>query len=147
MADHKAEQVIVGVVAAVQNLTTTGTNVRRGRSVPLDDDQFTGLSVHLGPDEPIDDSGWPNVHSDLTVLISAHARGSDEDIDTVLNQIRKEVTIALWVDPMFGLSFILDMTEGATDEPEIDSESGYITGRMRTAWIIRYDRNRMDPSL
>ena len=81
---------------------------------------------------------------DLGVVVVLHAANKDSLIDSDLNQMASEVTAALFQtqEPVLGLSFVEDLTEGPTEEPEADS-----LGEITTAtWIVRYERNRFDPT-
>lgn len=104
------------------------------------------ISIHQGPDVPIDESGWPHIQCDLGVVLTVHAKNTSTLIDTDLNQIEKEINVALFVDPQFGLAFVADLTPGPVEEPEAESEGAIVSATMRTTWIIRYTRDRADPS-
>ena len=144
---HKAEQILDAVVANLTGLATTGDNIKRGRVAPLDDAKTAAISVYTGPDVPVNDSGWHEIQSVLTVYVDCHAKSNDEQIDQILNRIREEITVAMWADYQQGLSFIEGMNEDDAEAPDIDGEGGYVTGRMRTTWIFTYTRNRFDPSI
>lgn len=147
MADHRAEQIVVAVLAKVTGLTTTGTRVFRGRVYPLQDNEEPGLCVFMGPDNPEEpEAGKFNlIDSMLTVTVSAYVKTSTSQVDTVLNQIRKEVTIALQAVYTQGLAFVLDTIEG-TATPSLSGEGDKPSGYLNMDWKIQYRRSRLDPS-
>lgn len=148
MADHKAEQILAAVLAKVTGLTTTGSRVTRGRVYDLATADLPALGVFLGPDAPRSDGGSSSfryLDGDLTVVVEAYVKTASAQVDTQLNQIRKEVTIALQADVTQGLAFVLDTQEGAAD-PTLDGSGDKPAGTLRMEWVLRYRRLRTDPS-
>lgn len=146
MADHRAEQIVVDVITTLTGLTTTGTNVFRGRVYPLQTANLPGLCVFQGPDRPQETSSYTHIDSDLTVYVDIYVKSSTAQVDTLLNQIRKEVVIALSASYTQGLSFVIDTVEGDADEPDLNGDSDQPAARLRTSWVFRYRRSRSDPS-
>ncbi len=146
-APHRAEQIIAAVVANVTGLTTTTTNVNRGRSTPQDAASNDFLDVYLGADNPVNDSGknWSITDSELTIYIDINCKTSSAQIDTRLNLIRSEITVALWLNYQQGLSFVTDMQEGPADEPQLSGEGNQPAATMRTTWLFRYRRSTTNP--
>lgn len=129
----------------VTGLTTTSTRVHRGRVYPVD--TVPALSVFQGADEPVDDDSqsWPVMDSVLTVYVDAHVRQTSTTEGT-LNQIRKELTVALMADWTLGLAFVHRVIEGPANEPERGPDAEKPTQVMRTEWRVHYRRNALDPS-
>lgn len=147
MADHRAEQIVARTVVTVTGLTTTGMRVYRGRVYPLQTANLPGLCVFQGQDRPQSDTSSYNfIDSDLTVYIDIYVKSAASQVDTLLNQIRKELVIALSANYTQGLSFVIDTVEGDADEPDLNGDSDQPTARLRTSWIFRYRRSRSDPS-
>jgi len=143
---HRAEQIMAVVTTTLTGLTTTGSNVVRGRA---SDDEFAGnienaLSIYQGSDEPDADS-WPIMDSALTVYVDLHVKKITGAIDTQLNLIREEVTKALHAVEKLGLAFVIDVEEGTAGEPEITGAGEKPAAIMRTTWVIKYSRNYNDP--
>ena len=146
MADHRAEQIIAAVVTKATGLTTTGTRVFRGRVYPLQETDLPALTVYLGSDKPNEEtSSYSFIDSNLTISIDAHVK-STAQVDTTLNEIRKQVTFALQADITQGLAFVIDTVEGDASEPELTGEGDKPIARMRMDWTIRYRRSRKDAS-
>jgi hypothetical protein len=146
MADHRAESIILAVVAKVTSLTTTGARVFRGRVYPLQDSEEPGLCVFMGPDNPDEVAETFNIiNSMLTITVAAYVKTSASQVDTVLNQIRKEVTIALQVDNTQGLIYVLETIEGPAT-PSLSGEGDKPSGYLNMDWKIQYRRSRLDPS-
>ncbi len=143
---HRAEQIIAAVVTSVTGLTTTAANVNRGRTTPEDAATADWLDVYLGDDDPDEsDKNWTITDSDLTVYIDINCKTSSAQIDTRLNLIRSEITVALWVDYKQGLSFVAEMREGKADEPQLSGEANKPAATMRTTWLFRYRRSTTNP--
>ncbi len=146
MADHKAEQILSAVITKVTGLTTTGANVFRGRVYAVPDGRLPALCVFMGTDEVIGQWSHQHVDSLLTIHIDAKVKDSAAQVDTTLNQIRKEVAIALQADITQGLSFVQDTQEGDAAEPDLSGEADKPIASQRLEWVFRYRRNRTDPS-
>jgi hypothetical protein len=147
VADHRAEQIVVAVLAKVTGLTTTGTRVFRGRVYPLQDTEEPALCVFMGADTPIAMLSQSLIDGELEVVITAVVKTSATQIDTLLNQIRKEVTIALQADYTQGLTFLHDSMEGEAARPELSGEADKPTASQQLNWKFHYRRSRTDPSL
>ena len=79
------------------------------------------------------------------MFIEAWVQASSGNLDQTLNQIDKEIRIALQADLTQGYSAVLDTQNGDIAEPEFD-DSGKRTGRMTMEYLVRYRRARTDPS-
>lgn len=149
MADLRAEQIIAVFVTRLTSLATTGANIFRGRVYPVPDNKLPALLVYLGPDVPAHDDGasssFQYLDSRLTVFVEALSKTSAAQVDTQLNQIRKEAIIALRADHTQGLAFVLDSIEGAA-EPDLKGEGDKSTGSLRMEWTVLYRRSRADGS-
>lgn len=141
---HRAELVMQAVMAAVQSLPTTGANVERGRVYPLRGNTTAALSVYQGADTPLTEQTWPLHDSTLTVYLDAHVKEHVSTVETTLNQIRAEATIAMhahaWPE------WVLHVEERGTDEPGIDGAGEKPVGNVRLIWHIRYRRSHDDPT-
>jgi len=148
MEKHKAEHIMQAVVAAVTGLATTGSNVSRGRVQPQEVETYNALSVYMGPDTPLVDElqNWTITDSILIVIIDIMVKTNNVQIDTQLNQIRQELTVALFTDYTQGLDFILELEEGQTQQPELEGEGSLTSASMRTLWEFKYRRARNNPS-
>lgn len=144
MADHRAENILVEVLDRLSILATTGTNTFRGRVYEIPDGELPALCVYMGTDNPRSDgasSGWWYIDSELTLNIEAVAKTSSTQIDTVLNQIRFEISEVLQSDITQGLSYVINTTEGSAT-PELDGMGEMVTGRLRMEYTILYRRVR-----
>lgn len=146
MADHKVEQILDAVMALVTGLTTTGDNVKRGRVSNIPQGTIAALSVYQGTDDTTE-YNWPSVYSDLTVYFDAHTKDSIEQIDQILNRIRKEINVAIMSIYALGLNFVVDIEETGAAEPELSGEGNKPAAVMRISYSIMYNRSVTDPSL
>lgn len=144
--DHKVEQMLDAVVPLVTDLTTTGSNVKRGRVSPLSESISSALSVYQGEDNT-ENYNWPSVYSSLNVYIDIHVKDSSEQIDQVCNRIRKEINIAIMAVDRLALPFVTDVEEEGASEPELSDGSNKPIAVMRVTYKIKYNRSVTDPSL
>lgn len=142
---HRAESIIEAVRARLTGLTTTGANVFRGRRYPIPDAKLPALLIYLGPDEPLAEYSQELIDSRLTIYVEGRVKTSADQVDSVLNKIREEVTIALQADYTQGLAYVIDTEEGEAEEPEISNEGEKPAAGMRMHWHFHYRRSRTNP--
>lgn len=146
MADHRAEQIAAAVLTKLTGLTTTGSNVFRSRATALAVKQLPGLVIRLVEESVIDSDVLGTVQRTLALDVVGYVSVADEStIETTLNKIRKECTIALQTDVTQGLAFVIDTTEG---DPQYDltAEAERVLGSVPMRWDIVYRSSRSDPS-
>lgn len=150
MADHRREQILDAIATALTGLVTTGANVFRGRSYPLDDASLPAILIYQGQDEPVPDASpdavWNYIDSVLHVLVEPVAASASIQVDQVLNQIDKESWIALMASNNLGLAFVHSISPGLALEPKIAAEGDRPLGYMRRNWLVHYRSSRADPS-
>ncbi len=142
---HRAETILTTVQAAVTNLTTTGANVFRGRIYPLQESELPCLLVFLGADNFSQMLSQSLIDSWLTIHIDAVVKTASTQLDTTLNKIREEVTIALQASYTQGIAYVMDTREGDTAEPELHGDADQRIGTMRMSWQFLYRRSRTNP--
>jgi len=148
MAVHRAESIMVAVLAKITNLTTTGENFKRGRYYPWPEATAASIELWQGDDEPLDDDdrniaftdSWLTINTDVVVKAT-------DDAETTLNKIRSEITVALLADYTQGLGgFVMDTVEGPAEAPVHDSDGEKPVLRQRLQWRIKYRRNTKNPT-
>lgn len=142
---HRAESIVVAVLDKVDSLTTTTTHAFRGRVRPLQEAELPAVFVYMGPDEIIQHLLQGKLDSVLTVYIDAVVKTASAQVDTTLNLIRSEITVALQADYTQGLAYIIDTKEIGAGEPDLSGDGDQRTGVLRTTWQIHYRRSRADP--
>lgn len=142
MADLIAEQLMSSVEALVTGLTTTGSNVSRGRAYPHP--SYPAISLFQGADSPLNES-YPTQDSELTVNVVGHVRSTEGATDTQLNQIRKEVVIALLADYTLSGKAIRIRWAGA-QEPVISGDGDKPISSMIMSFVIHYRHSYEDHS-
>jgi len=138
---HRAESIMVAVLAKIANLTTTGTNVERSRVYP--NNALPALTLEQGEDA-VELQSMAFVDRQLDVRVIAHVK-KNTDFDTQLNQIREEVYIALKADYTQGLDFILDTVAVGDGEPEFSGEADKVIGRQVMNFLIKYRHSLTNP--
>lgn len=146
MANHRAEQILAAVQTKVTGLTTTGTHVDRGRGDDIPAENTPALRVAMGADTILDPWSPQVLECELEVSVFGYAYDSATNIETLLNQIRKEVTIALTADFTLGLAFVEGLTEQGAQKPDIGSDAAKPSGRLEMQFKVQYQRTRTDPS-
>jgi len=134
---HRAEDIMVAVLAKVTGLATTGANVSRGRSQPVE--TVPALTLEQGEDSiPDGINNLAVVDRALSVRVIAYVK-SNTQFDTALNLIREEVYAALMSDRTQGLSnIVLDTYPMGDDEPEISGDAEKNIGRQVINFEIHY---------
>lgn len=146
MADHRAEQVMAAVQTAVTSLATTGAHVDRGRAEEIPADQLPALRVEMGADEIVDPWAQSLLDSDLDVSIFAYVHESATNVETRLNQVRKEVNAALMTNQTLGLAFVHAIVELGAGRPLKSGELAKPSAQQELRYRVKYRRSRTDPS-
>lgn len=97
MAAHLRAQIRDAVAGAVTGLATTGSRVYRSRVYPLDASNLPGVTVHADREIIVIKSiGLPRrLERTLHLVVAGFAAATDGTVDDVLDQIAKEIEIAL----------------------------------------------------
>ncbi len=144
---HRVEAIIQTVVTKVTSLTTTGTNVFRGRAYPTADGNLPGLLVYLGPDRVLQNLSQSFVDSEIALTIEARVKSASSQVDTLLNAIRSEVTVALLANYTQGLAYVLDTEEGDVAAPDISGSGDQPIGSLKMEWRVKYRRPFNNPEV
>ena len=149
MAEHKREQVIEAFIAAITGLATTGSNVKRMLVYNIQVSELPTLIVRQSSDVPVvGDEGNRSQKfkdSELDIEVDYYVR-ANSDPDSVINQIDKEVIIAVEADATLGLSFVHDTYEGVISEPEVMSDGEYTIVKATKVFTVAYRMSETDPS-
>ena len=152
MALHLREQLMAAVTTNLTGLSTTGSNVTRGRVYSIDEDNLPHLSIFQGDDFPVvpdneQEGTYLYLWQDLQVFIEVTVDASSGVLETTLNQIHKEITIALTADVTQGISECFNTIEMGATIPELSGERKKRTAIMELEFMLRYRRSRTDPSV
>ena len=146
MADHRDEQILDAVVTTVIDLTTTGSNVVRGRVYPTDDSELPALSVYMGASNPVGDPNSSFQDRMLEVRIEATAKEPTATLDQTLNAIKKEVYAAMMASPTKSMAFVVDTIWNGDGEPDLQDGSNKPTGSVVMNYTIHYRHSYSDAS-
>ena len=148
MADHRAEQITNAFTTTLTGLTSTGANVIRDRIFTFDTSLLPALSIYQGDDTPLPYE-YRNFSLDdflLTIHVDIYAQGTTAiPVSQTLNQVRKEIIIAIQADYTLGLSFVIDTEEGTAFRPLIE-HIDKVNAVQTMDFNIKYRRSRTDPS-
>ncbi len=144
MADLRAEQIMSAVLTAVTGLATTGANVERDRDYPTDADN--SISVEQGSDTVLEEQGNAFIDSMLEFSVVAYVK-KNNTYTTQINQIRKEVHIALMADRQLGLpGIVIDLIPLGAEQPEVAANSEKPVVRMPINFQVLYRHSITDAS-
>jgi hypothetical protein len=142
---HRAEQIMAAVQARVTNLTTAGARVDRGRADTIDVTNTPALRVAMGSDKALEPWAYALGDFDLDVSVFAYAYDSAQNIETLLNKMRSEVTVALMADQTLGLGFVLNIVELGAADPELTGDKAKPAGKLECEFRVRYRRSVTNP--
>lgn len=139
---HRAESILDAVETALTGLTTTGSNVTRGRVWPID--TLPALTIAKGVDQAHDDDeSLETLIREMTVSVVCSIQQSGNP-ETNLNAIAAEVYAALRADPTLGLAYVYDTSLIGDDEIETDDTQDIRVARMVSTWRVVYDHSKAD---
>lgn len=139
-----AEEIMQAVVGLLE--TSVDAAVFRGRVDPLAAAQLPAVGVFQGADDPADEDGRLNLgfmDELLEVRTEVAARSIEANVETDLNELRRQVHKLLLADNALGLAYVINIIPAGADEPNIDGTSEQYTGTMVLHWIVHY-RHRHD---
>lgn len=132
-----AEQILDQVVTLVTGLTTTGANVKRGKTYAFESSVNDAITVDQGADIT-ESQDMARFHSKLNVKLFAYTRTTSETT-TQLNKIRDEIFAALMADRKLGLSgIVIDTTPNGAEDPEESTDGSKPIARMEINYTVWY---------
>ncbi len=140
------------IITTIVNVLDTGmaATIYRGRVDPVADPDLPAISVFQGAEEPAGEGGRLNVgflDQLLSVRTEVADRGTAVNIETGLNELRRQVHLLLMATNPLGLAYVIDIIPAGVDEPVIDGSSDKCTGTMTLNWIVYYRHNQADAGL
>lgn len=142
-------ETIMQTVQSVLN-ASLAANVYRGRVDSFNDDELPAVVVFQGAEEPASESGRMNLafmDQLLTVRTECAARTTQENIETDLNELRRQVHAVLMAENALNLAYVIDIIPAGVDEPVIDGSSDKFTGTMVLNWVVYYRHQHQDAGL
>jgi len=140
-----AEQIMQAVIAALE--AGVDADVFRGRVDPLAADTQFAIGVFQGSELPVGDLGRQNMgfmDQELEVRTEVAARSTQENIETDLNELRRQVHLLLMAANPLGLAYVIDVRPDGVDEPTLDGTTEQYTGTMVLNWIVYYRHQHDD---
>ena len=131
---HVRQQIVSAVASALSGLTTTGTRVYEGRSIPMGSANLPGLCVYGRRDTP-DYSQGTMTNTPMRMLeltVEGYAKASD---DSTLNTIAAEVETAMYLIDFTSLAHGVELGE---QEIEADDEGEQTAGVIRMIFNVWY---------
>lgn len=139
-------EAIVAKATEVLTAAVTG-DVVRGRVDPLEDIQLPAVGVFQGADEPLERQNIQVMDQLLEVRTEVATKADEgEVIETLLNELRRQVHLALMAENALGLPYVIDIVPDGADEPDIQGTAERITGTMVVRWIVHYRHRVADAS-
>lgn len=138
MANHLRRQIREAIGSAVTGLATTGARVFQSRVYPLQDAELPGLLIASESEVSIGETlGAPRLlMRTLRMQVAAIAKAT-ADLDDTLDQIAKEVEIALAM-PCAALAGIAKTITLASTEIELEGTADQPKGRATLTYEVTY---------
>ncbi len=141
-----AETIMQTVVTVIDTAMTA--NIYRGRVDQIPDAKLPAVGVFQGAEEPAGENGPINtgvLDQLLEVRTEVAASGYTEaEVEAALNDLRREVHLALLADHTIGLAYVIDVMPAGVDEPSLEGGTEKITGSMVVQWVIQYRHQYAD---
>lgn len=129
--------------ALTAGVPTVAGRIKRSRTFGIEG--ANGVSYEMGSDEPLEgEQTIRYLDYMLEVRVKAHSKSVDPEIE--LNQIKKEIIIALKVDYTLG-GIARDINEDGWTDPETSGDAEKPVTVSTGMFAVIYRRLRTDPSL
>jgi hypothetical protein len=138
MANHLRRQIREGIAAAVTGLPTTGSHAFSSRVYPLADADLPAVSVYCLDEAAVAQTIHPQRVFGRTVntIIEGVAKAT-ADLDDILDQIAKEVELALCY-PVPSLAGIAKLSTLTNTNIDLIGTAERPLGRIRLTYSIEY---------
>lgn len=146
MANHLRRQIREAVGTIVTGLTTTGARVFQSRDYPLQTADLPGLLIYTRRETSQPSTIHPGrvVERAVQVVIEGVAKAT-ADLDDTLDQIAKEIEIAMAGPPAALLALSDDATLRSTDIDAQNAEKP--TGHIRMTYLVEYSNAENAPDV
>jgi hypothetical protein len=147
---HHRETLLAGLVTIIKNASTScGNRVYRGRRIPIEDAELPVALVYQGDEESDLNDQNHLLRRVLEVFVELHQKNTpttinDPGIDTALNELARQVEVAVQADATLGGLCLIALHVGTQTQSE-DAEAD--RGRIRLQFSILYRTQRTDPSV
>ncbi len=140
------------IMQTIQTVLAAGVNadVFRGRVDPLEDAQLPAIGLFQGAEEPAGENGRLNMgfmDQFLEVRTEVAAKSTQANIETDLNELRRQVHILLMAENALSLAYVIDIIPNGVGEPNSDGTTDQFAGTMTLNWIVYYRHQQADAGL
>ena len=142
---HKAIVVRNAIVSLLGSLETSGVVKEITKGARLTNDH-PSISVLIGSDD-VANKNSAFINWELTVYTDITISSTDEDVDALAQNVRKEIHKALMSDYTLGLDFVTEIDPIGQQEPKRSDDSDLYNSVTSVAWLVRYRTSVADPSL
>ena len=134
------------IMQTVQTVVEAGVDadVFRGRVDPLPDANLPAVGIFQGADQPAPEQPIGMQDQYLEVRTEVAARSTQENIETDLNELRRQIHLLLTASNALSLAYVIDVIPDGTDEPTLDGTSEQYTGTMVVRWLVHYRHQYAD---
>lgn len=140
-----AEEIMQAVVSVLD--TALAATVDRGRVDPLPDNLLPAVGVFQGADVPSESQTLDFIDMELEVRTEVAASAVATQIETELNELRRQVYLAMMAEDALNLDYVIDVLPLGADEPSLDGETERVIGSMVVNWVVLYRHQRRDAGL
>jgi len=142
-------ETIMTTVVSVLDAGMSAT-IYRGRVDEIPDADLPAVGVFQGAEEPTGEAGRMNVavmDQFLEVRTEVADKSTALNIETELNELRRQVHLLLMAENPLSLAYVIDIIPNGVDEPTIDGSGDHYAGTMVLNWIVYYRHNQADAGL
>ena len=137
MANHLRRQIREAIATAVTGLSSTGARVFQSRVYPLETTDLPGLLIYTGRENlTVETIHGPAVLGRTLAIRVVGVVRTTADLDDALDQIVKEVEVAVAGMSLAGLAENIALTE--IQEPELTGTSEQPTGQITMSFEVNY---------
>jgi hypothetical protein len=149
MEKHRAEEIMAAIGSRLETLLEKGIGTIRERNFPKDIGALPTVHVYQGKDVPVHHgaNSLALIDRELEVRIDAYVETAPDRLDAALNQIRRDVYVAMMAEQNLTLPFVQTVMwkgDGAPELPEPEAHPS--VGRMTMTFAVRYRHSHSNPS-
>ena len=142
---HKTIVIRNAIISSLEPLVADDT-VKEITTGARHSHDYPSISVLIGPDD-VANKNSAFINWELTVYTDITISSTDEDVDALAQNVRKEIHKALMADYTLGLDFVTEVDPIGQQEPKRSDDSDFYSSVTSVAWLVRYRTSVADPSL
>lgn len=137
------------IMQTVQSVLAAGLDaeVIRGRISQLENSRFPVVGLYQGDEELARVPGLTIMDEALEIRTSVGTISVEENIETDLNELRRQVHLLMMAPNTLNLDYVEDIIPSGVNEPTVSVAAEMFKGEMIINWIIKYRHQYTDAGL